>query len=167
MDSKSANPSWPLCQCAGLADVCGWLEWGPMKKYTVEWLGAQTGDSVVHTIEAENNQDAFDAAAKNYKYPSHPRIEVCGGFFNKIEVFDNSHFDPNYVEPVEEDSKMATIPRSDGSVGWYENLGENSLSDRGILLAQLHELRTIKRCVACTALIVIVIPVVFGLIRLA
>ena len=72
-----------------------------MKKYTVEWLGAQTGDSILHTIEAENNRDAFDAAAKNYKYPSHPRIEVSGGFFDKIEVFDN----PHYGEPRKADAE--------------------------------------------------------------
>jgi len=45
-----------------------------------------------------------------------------------------------------------------------KNLGKSSLSDRDILIAQLHELRTIKRCVVCTILIVIVIPVVFGVI---
>jgi hypothetical protein len=58
-----------------------------------------------------------------------------------------------------------TRAKPDGSVGWYENLGKSSLSDRDILLAQLHELRTIKRCVVCTILIVIVIPIVFGVTR--
>ena len=78
---------------------------------------------------------------------------------------------PNYIEPkisvVEKakESRPEQPAGTDGSVGWYENLDESDLSDRDILLAQLHELRTIKRCVVCTILIVIVIPIVFGVIR--
>ena len=55
--------------------------------------------------------------------------------------------------------------RSDGSVGWFENVEGSHLSEKQILLAQLAELRTIKRCVVCTILIVIVIPIVFGVTR--
>ena len=136
-----------------------------MTKYEAQWSPSR--NTIIHTIEAENENDAFDKAVSTYKYPATKHVWVSWDGGLKDKRFDNPHFDPNYVEPVEEDSKMATIPRPDGSVGWYENLGEKSLSDRDILIAQLHELRTIKRCVVCTILIVIVIPIVFGVIASA
>ena len=74
-----------------------------------------------------------------------------------VKGFDNPHH-----KKLKEESRSEQTVKTDGSVGWYENLGESSLSDRDILLAQLHELRTIKRCVVGTVVIAIVIPVIVG-----
>ena len=117
------------------------------------------------TVEAESAEDAlrvFTESSPNEEYPT-VRIEWGWGILG-ISSFLN----PNYNEPqkAEADEQPPQQPaRTDGSVGWYDKLGKSSLSDRDILLAQLHELRTIKRCVVCTILIVIVIPIVFGVIR--
>ena len=153
-----------------------------MKKYTVEWIGAQAEDSIVHTIEAENYRDAFDIATKCHKYPLHPRIFVFGDGFMDNDELDN----PHYAEPRKADTKtigephsrrttplsqpaptvsheessLRTISKRDGSVGWFENIDGSSLTEKQILLAQLSELRMIKRCVVGTIVIVVIIPFV-------
>ena len=138
-----------------------------MKEYTVEWIGAETEDSVVHTIEAENYRDAFDTATKNHKYPYHPRISVCGDGFLDNDELDNPHYGEEAKKPATlggggytSQSQQPEI--SDGSVGWFEKVDGSSLTEKQILLAQLNELRTIKRCVVSTVVIVIVIPLIVG-----
>ena len=153
-----------------------------MRKYHC-YYELKCGDSH-QTVEAESPEDAlriFTESNPNIEYPM-VTIEWGWGILG-INSFQN----PNYVAPkistgrlyhhservsrpvVEKvkESRPEQPTKPDGSVGWYENLGESVLSDRDFLIAQLHELRTIKRCVVCTILIVIVIPVVFGVIAFA
>ena len=126
-----------------------------MKKYKVEWYCVNL-PLITHVIEADTEDDAFDKAVEKYEYHEYTTLYIKWGY--KVRDFANPH-NPNYVAPKK------PVAGTDGSVGWYENLGESSLSDRDILLAQLHELQTIKRCVVCTILIVIVIPIVFSVIN--
>ena len=143
-----------------------------MKKYKVVWIGAKEHGPITHFFEGPSIDAAFKEAVKTHQYPEHRTIYIVWhwGLFGKH--LDNPH-NPNCVAPkisvVEKakESRPQQPARTDGSVGWYDNLGKSSLSDRDILLAQLHELRTIKRCVVCTILIVIVIPIVFGVIASA
>jgi hypothetical protein len=129
-----------------------------MKSYTVEWLrGTNAGLPPVtkYIVEADDVHDAFNKATGKYKLSAYRGIFISWDDGN--ERFDNPHYDHNYVDPAK-----AVTEKIDGSVGWYENLGESSFSDRDILLAQLHELRTIKRCVVGTVVIAIVIPLIVG-----
>ena len=127
-----------------------------MKNYTVEWWSNRIEAS--HKIEASSENEAYKIAIDKFTYEEYPRILISTGWGLSPVNFENPHHPLNKSRPEQP-------ARPDGSVGWSENLGESSLSDRGILLAQLHELRTIKRCVVCTILIVIVIPIVFGITR--
>ncbi len=137
-----------------------------MKKFTVEWYGINL-PRITHVIKADAENDAHEKAMEQYRYPEYPDMYVWVDE-EEYKQFYNTHYDPDYIVPKKsKESRPGQPAGTDGSVGWYENLGEKSLSDRDILIAQLHELRTIKRCVVCTILIVIVIPIVFGVIASA
>ena len=45
---------------------------------------------------------------------------------------------------------------------WFKRIERASLAQNEILLAQLAEVRIIKRCVVCTVVIAIVIPFIVG-----
>ena len=138
-----------------------------MKKYKVVWISAKEHDPITHFFEGPSINAAFKEAVKKHQYPEYDEIYIVWhwGLFGKH--LDNPHNRDTQKAGSEkvEKSHPGQPAGTDGSVGWYENLGKSSLSDRDILLAQLHELRTIKRCVVCTILIVIVIPIVFGITR--
>jgi hypothetical protein len=139
-----------------------------MMEYEVEWSSNMWSKEIRHTIWAEDEDHAYRNAIEKYTYPeySHIGIFIVGG--DTVKGFDNPHHKKLKEESKREGTKGVEESRSeqtvktDGSVGWYENLGESSLSDRDILLAQLHELQTIKRCVVGTVVIAIVIPVIVG-----
>ena len=149
-----------------------------MKKYEVEWRKhGSTNAEYAHQFEASNFEDAWEKASTKHLYGECDYLYVECTNSKVMKRFGNPHHSA-YVPPhrtarektSHQQHSQQSAPTeqpagTDGSVGWYENLGESSLSDRDILLAQLHELRTIKRCVVCT--ILIVIPIVFGVIASA
>ena len=75
-----------------------------------------------------------------------------------------------YLQETETQSKTKNAKEShsqlpaasDCSVGWFENVEGSTLTEKQILLAQLAELRIIKRCVVGTVVIAIVIPFIVG-----
>jgi len=114
-------------------------------------------------IQANSSTEAFIKCAKEVG-----SIEWTMVSIREVSTFwqgDTQEYFKSQLEKFGDGEKAVDFnARSDGSVGWYEILGESVISDRGILLAQLHELRTIKRCVVCIIIIVIVIPLIVGAI---
>ena len=47
-----------------------------MKKYEVEWNGAENGKIITHHIVADSLNNAFDQAVEKYKCPAHPEMYV-------------------------------------------------------------------------------------------
>ena len=97
-----------------------------MKEYTVIWIGAAADYSIEHTIEAENNRDAFNKIVAKHTYTSHPKIRVYAG----IGLFDTEAYDnPHYVEPQKvvvkkvKESHSQQPTGSGGSAEWHESLG--------------------------------------------
>jgi len=136
-----------------------------MKKYTVEWHGKRLTPHI-HTYLSKDEQDAYTQAIKEHTYSGYRNMIIFSG----VRLFPHKNKNPHYGvgENPEADKTIESLAqqhtRSDGSVGWFENVEGFSLTEKQILLAQLHELRTIKRCVVGTVVIAIVIPVIVGAI---
>ncbi len=135
-----------------------------MKEYIVEWFGK--GEiSITKFFDAESESDAFDQAVKRYKNPKYSTICISwDGCADWVE-FNNPHFGSDRADLESENRKFGRSikpTRSDGSVGWFENAEGSTMTEKQILLAQLAELRTIKRYVVSTVVIVIVIPIIVG-----
>jgi hypothetical protein len=119
-------------------------------------------------IEAENHQDAFNMATKQSGFDHCPIICIFSGWAYYFGFGLHWYSNPNYKRPEKLDiekpkeSRSEQPERSDGSVGWFENVEGSHLTEKQILLAQLAELRIIKRCVVGTVVIAIVIPVIVG-----
>ena len=142
-----------------------------MKKYQVEWHNKKNGEAFeVRAIDGENHQDAFYKATEKWSFEDYPVISISSSSGWGVLVGMNVHWfqNPNYAGPEDVDvTKVLESPpqqpeRSDGSVGWFEKVEGSSLTEKQILLAQLAELRIIKRCLVGTVVIAIVIPVIVG-----
>ncbi len=130
----------------------------------------QSGEEILGNLESDSMSEAKKMLENHDGFLSHGYIGL-NDLSKTSDKGESETANPHYVAHekvlLTKESRPKQHAGTGGSVGWYENLGEKSLSDRGILIAQLHELRTIKRCVVCTILIVIVIPIVFGVITSA
>ena len=144
-----------------------------MKKYKVAWVQSTTEDTVTIVVEAENCDEAFRKAVEDHTNASHPNIYVYRGW----GVFDHNEFiNPHHPEnqntlsskirkqtqSVDHLSREPSV-RADGSIGWFERIDGTSLTEKQILLAQLNELRVIKRCVVGTVVVAVFIPIVISL----
>ena len=141
-----------------------------MKKYEVEWSSTKWSREIRHTIEATDEDHAYRIAIEKYSYPEYSHIGVFILSEGTVKEFDNPHHKKpkNESEKVKAESRKESRPESpltsDGSVGWFKRIERASLYQNEILLAQLAELRTIKRCVVGTVVLVIVIPTIVGVI---
>ena len=145
-----------------------------MKKYKVQWVMSKIEGAIGLTVEAKNCRDAFNIVVREHENSSHPYIYVYSGW----GLFDHKEYsNPHYVQPqtakpqVDDEARTqqpaptdGRVARSggstDGSDGWFEKIDGSSLTEKQILLAQLSELRMIKRCVVGTVVIVVIIPFV-------
>ena len=134
-----------------------------MKKYTVEWHGKGLPPHI-HTYSSKDKQHAYTQGIEEHTYSEYRNMVI----FTGMRLFPNKFKNPHYGEGEHPETEkaiqsLAQQPTtSDDSVGWFENVEGSSLTEKQILLAQLAELRTIKRCVVGTVVIAIVIPVIVG-----
>jgi len=125
-----------------------------MKNYMCAYYSSVNGEKIKYEIFASDPEDAVEQLIETFPNTKHRAIRITGQGMKKL-VFQN----PNYAQPEPcadgaKDLRARLRARSDGS----------AMTEKQILLAQLAELRTIKRCVVSTVVIVIVIPLIVGVI---
>ena len=95
-----------------------------MKKYTVEWEGADNKPINTMVVEAENGNDAFDKAVEHCAtfewrkvYPKMNIISADGS----VNSWPNPHFDSNYEETIKESHSLQ--PQSSGWATFHNVCG--------------------------------------------
>ena len=134
-----------------------------LKKFTVEWHGKGLFTHI-HSYLSKDEQHAYTQAIEEHTYSEHQKMVIFTGMRLFPNKFENPHYagfeDPEIEKAIQSLAQHHT--RSAGSVGWFENVEGSNMSEKQILLAQLAELRIIKRCVVGTVVIAIVIPLIVG-----
>ena len=112
-----------------------------MKEYKLIWRGASKGN-IEHTIAAGSAEDAYKTATEKYHYPEHDVIECIWDNGRSDKLFSNPHNISGRKGPPVTQTAETYI-----RVGWWDNLRNKRMSEKQIIMAQLEELRTIKRVV--------------------
>ena len=139
------------------------MRWGASKK--------EVGEKI-ETVEADSPNGAFKKAVEKWKYPEFALICIDSGLgYNAVFGYSSTWFNnPHYVELKQEGKEKGKKVRSlqparpDGAIGWFEKIEDANLTQNDILIAQLEELRIIRRCVVGTVVLVVVIPIILATI---
>ena len=139
------------------------------EKIIVEAHGLPEAAMVIHekAIEKEWESVEIVCSEDSETQVSPPSGDILGEFPQAL--WSEKHeeygvFDRKDIRIMIDNRMSRPQKKGDGSVSSYENLAESNFSDREILIAQLNELRTIKRCVVSVILIVIIIPTILTLL---
>ena len=122
-----------------------------LKKFIVEWHGKGLFTHI-HSYLSKDEQHAYTQAIEEHTYSEYQNMVIFSG----MRLFPHKLKNPHYSggENPEADKTIESLAQQHTrSVGWFENVEGSGLTEKQILLAQLAELRIIKRCVVGTVVI--------------